>query len=154
MTYALKLVTGIRKPFTGFEKQTRHVPEFHIQLDDPIRIYGPGDIISGHVVITVVRPIDITHLVVCLHGFAQAYKTPNSSGEKYRDYNSALIAGRTERAGGYYGKGFISLFEDESTLCGEGRLPNQQYRFGLELEFPREKLPSSIDVGSRLCGEM
>jgi arrestin-related trafficking adapter 9 len=148
MKRARALVGGFKKPF---DKQGRHVPEFHIQLDDAHREYGPGDFVSGSVVLIVTKPIDITHLVICLHGFAQAYKTPNSPGERYRDYNAALIAGRTDRGGGYYGRGFISLFEDESILCGEGRLPAQQFRFGFELEFPRERLPSSIDV-SRLAG--
>jgi hypothetical protein len=146
MNRARSVVTGLTRPF---EKQTRHVPEFQIQLDDAYRQYGPGDVVSGHVLLSVVKPIDITHLVVCLHGFAQAYKTPNNPGEGYRAYNAALITGRTDRGGGYYGKGFISLFEDEAILCGEGRLPAQQYRFAFELEFPNDDNPSSVDVSPR-----
>jgi hypothetical protein len=143
MNRVLNLASGIRRPF---DNQTRHVPEFSIQLDDAYRMYGPGDSVVGTVALTVMRAIDITHLVVCLHGFAQAYKTANTPGEEYRAYNAALVAGRTEKAGGYYGKGFISLFEDEVVLCAEGRMSPHRYNLGFELTFPTGKYPSSIDV--------
>jgi len=48
----------------------------------------------------------------------------------------------------YFGNGHASLFQDEQTLCGEGRLDAGVYEFGFDLEFPRKGLPSSIDVSS------
>lgn len=48
----------------------------------------------------------------------------------------------------YFGNGHASLFQDEQTLCGEGRLDPGVYEFGFDLEFPRKGLPSSIDVSS------
>ncbi|KKY15051.1 putative ph response protein [Phaeomoniella chlamydospora] len=43
--------------------RSRNISEFYIELDDPWRSYGPGDTISGSVVLTVVKPVRITHLV-------------------------------------------------------------------------------------------
>ena len=42
--------------------------------------------------------------------------------------------------------GQASLFQDEVTLCGEGRLDIGLYEFEFELEFPSKGLPTSIDV--------
>jgi hypothetical protein len=97
-------------------------------------------------VLKVVKPFSLTHIVVCLHGYAQVYKTPNSPGEGYRQYNANLAAGKTKKSGGYYGNGFVSLFEDEIVLCGEGRLGEGTYQFNFELVFPKNHLPSSIEV--------
>ncbi|EOA80740.1 uncharacterized protein SETTUDRAFT_24256, partial [Exserohilum turcica Et28A] len=49
------------------------------------------------------------------------------------------------KSGSYFGNGFVSLFEDEVVLCGEGRLSEGIYHFNFELEFPSKGLPSSID---------
>lgn len=133
----------LKSPFT---RQPRQISEFYIQPDDPHRQYTPGDVVVGRVVLKVVKPIDITHVVVCLHGFSQVYKGPNNPGEGYRNYNSALISGKTNKAGGYYGNGFASLFEDEAVLCGDGRLPEGIYQFNFELQFPQRHIPTSIDV--------
>ncbi|RAL63135.1 hypothetical protein DID88_004217 [Monilinia fructigena] len=38
----------------------------------------------------------------------------------------------------YFGNGYCSLFQDEVTLCGEGRLEAGIYRFNYELEFPNQ----------------
>jgi hypothetical protein len=131
---------------TPFGQAARHVSEFYIQPDDPHRQYGPGDVVTGSVVLKVAKPMDITHIVVCLHGFAQVYKSPNNPGEGYRSYNAALVAGKTNKAGGYYGNGFVSLFEDEVVLCGDGRLGEGTYQFNFELQFPRDHAPTSIEV--------
>jgi arrestin-related trafficking adapter 9 len=135
------------KPFT---QKVRHISEFYIQPDNPHRQYSPGDVVTGNVMLKVIKPLDITHIVICLHGFAQVYKTPNNPGEGYRNYNDALVAGRTNRAGGYYGNGFVSLFEDEIVLCGDGRLGEGTYQFGFELHFPQGNIPSGIDVSYKL----
>jgi len=135
-------IDRLKKPFGP---KARLFSEFYIQPDDPHRVYGPGDVITGSVVLKVTKPFSVTHIVVCLHGFSQVYKTPNSPGESYRHYHAALASGRTRKAGGYYGNGFMSLFEDEITLCGDGRLGEGTYQFNFELIFPRQHLPSSID---------
>lgn len=140
------LLSRLKPPFAP--KALRNVSEFFIQPDDPHRQYAPGDVITGSVILKVVKPLRLTHLVVCLHGFVQVYKTPNNPGEGYRTYCASLAAGKTKRSGGYYGNGFASLFEDEVVLCGDGRLGEGSYQFNFELEFPRERLPSSIDVCS------
>jgi hypothetical protein len=140
-----RIMSRIRKPFT---QKARHVSEFYIQPDDPHRQYQPGEVVTGEVVLKITKPVDITHIVVNLHGFAQVYKTPNTPGVGYKEYNAALVTGKTNKAGGYYGNGFASLFEDEVVLCGDGRLGEGLYRFGFELHFPKGHAPSSIDVSS------
>ncbi|RMZ74064.1 ph response [Pyrenophora seminiperda CCB06] len=113
--------------------------------DDPHRQYAPGDIISGTVIIKIVKPLRITHLAVCLHGYAQVFKNPNTPGDAYKNYCSTTGAAKAKKTGSYFGNGFVSLFEDEVVLCGEGRLAEGVYHFNFELEFPSKGLPSSID---------
>jgi hypothetical protein len=131
--------------FSPFTKAVRHHSQFDIQPDDPYRHYGPGDLVTGNVVLQVDKAFDLTHIVICLHGFVQAYRTANNPGEGYRSYNEALVNGRTNKAGGFYGHGFQSLFEDEVILCGDGRMEAGKYQFGFELQFPDTHLPSGID---------
>jgi hypothetical protein len=129
------------------QSKTRHFADFYIQLDDPHRQYGPGDIISGQVIIKVVKYFRIVHLVISLHGYAQVFKTPHSAGDAYKHYSNTIGSGKGgKRGGNYYGNGFVSLFDDEVALCGEGRLDPGVYHFNFELEFPSTGLPSSIDV--------
>jgi arrestin-related trafficking adapter 9 len=144
------LLSRLRKPF---DSSSRNTSDFSVQLDDEHRHYGPCDRVTGNVVLKVVRPIDITHIVVCLHGFAQVYKSPNTPGPEYRKYNAARVAGRTNKATGYIDEGFTSLLEDEQVLCGDGRLVEGAYQFGFELRFPRKHLPSSIDVSGISLGD-
>lgn len=140
------LLSRLKSPFAT--NPLRNTSEFYIQPDDPHRRYAPGDTISGSVILKIVKQLRITHVVVCLHGYAQAYKTPNKPGEGYRNYSAALAAGKIRQGGGYYGNGFISLFEDEVVLCRDGLLVVGVYKFKFELEFPRDRLPSSIEVKS------
>ncbi|KAF2666072.1 hypothetical protein BT63DRAFT_48697 [Microthyrium microscopicum] len=135
-------ISRMKRPFGH---RPRHINEFYIQPDNPFRQFQPGEVVTGEVIVKVAKPLDMTHLVICLHGFAQVYKTPNNPGVGYKEYNAALVTGRTNKAGGYYGNGFASLFEDEAVLCGEGRLKEGLFRFGFELHFPLEHIPSSID---------
>jgi arrestin-related trafficking adapter 9 len=137
------LLSRLKAPFGP---KARHVSEYYIQPDDPHRQYGPGDVITGSVVLKVIKAISVTHITVCLHGYAQVYKTSNTAGEGIKQYNASLAAGKTKKSGGYYGNGFVSLFEDEIVLCGEGRLGEGTYQFNYELMFPKKNMPSSIDV--------
>ncbi|PSN65622.1 hypothetical protein BS50DRAFT_63310 [Corynespora cassiicola Philippines] len=128
-----------------YKSKTRNFADFHIQPDDPHRQYAPGDLISGSVIIKVLKPLRITHLVVSLHGYAQVFKNPNSPGDAYKNYSTTVGTGKGRKTGSYFGNGFASLFEDEVVLCGEGRLGEGVYHFNFELEFPTKGLPSSID---------
>lgn len=126
--------------------KSRNFTDFYIQSDDPHRQYVPGDNISGTVIIKVIKPLGITHLVVSLHGYAQVFKNPNAPGDAYKTYSATVGSGRGKKQGSYFGNGFVSLFEDEVVLCGEGKLAEGVYHFNFDLEFPSKGLPSSIDV--------
>ena len=130
-----------------FSNRNRNISEFYVQPDDPWKTYFPGDVVRGSVVLTVVKPLRITHLVVCLHGYVKVFKNPVASGDAEED-SGFLGTGRGRRGGEYLGNGFASLFEDEVVLCGDGRLKEGVYRFNFELEFPQDNLPTSINV----CG--
>ncbi|KAF2016020.1 hypothetical protein BU24DRAFT_462224 [Aaosphaeria arxii CBS 175.79] len=136
------LLARLKSPL---QSKTRNFADFYIQPDDPHRQYAPGDIISGAVIIKVLKPLRITHLVISLHGYAQVFKNPNSPGDAYRNYSTTVGSGKGKKGGSYFGNGFASLFEDEAVLCGEGRLQEGLYHFNFELEFPTKGLPSSID---------
>jgi len=122
--------------------RTRNLTDFHIKPHEPHRKYSPGDLVKGSVVLTIVKPVRITHLTVALHGFVRVYKHPNGAG----DYFEAITAQGNSNTSKYFGNGHASLFQDEQTLCGEGRLDVGVYEFNFELEFPTKGLPSSIDV--------
>jgi len=94
-----------------------------------------------------VKPVRITHITVCLHGFVRVFKNPNAAYEPL-PIDSVLAASGNPKKSQYFGNGHTSLFQDEQTLCGEGRLEPGIYEFNFELEFPTKGLPSSIDVGS------
>ncbi|KAF2003434.1 hypothetical protein P154DRAFT_428852 [Amniculicola lignicola CBS 123094] len=136
------LLSRLKSPL---QTKTRNFADFYIQPDDPHRQYSPGDIISGTVIIKVLKPLRITHLVVSLHGYAQVFKNPNAPGDAYKNYSNTVGSGKGKKGGSYFGNGFASLFEDEVVLCGEGRLGEGVYHFNFELEFPTKGLPSSID---------
>ena len=102
--------------------------------------------------LTVTKPIRITHLTVCLHGFVRVYKYSNAANEPVPLSDGGLTASNGRRKSQYYGNGHASLFQDETTLCGEGRLEAGIYEFNFELEFPSEGLPTSIDVSILLAG--
>lgn len=139
------LLSRLRSPL---QSKSRNFTDFYIQPDDPHRQYAPGDVISGSVIIKIIKPLRITHLVISLHGYAQVYKNPNSPGDAYKAYTATICNGKGKKTGSYFGNGFVSLFEDEVVLCGEGRLGEGVYHFNFELEFPSKGLPSSIDVSA------
>ncbi|GBF62161.1 pH-response regulator protein [Trichophyton mentagrophytes] len=134
----------LSKLTSRFGNRNRNISEFYVQPDDPWKSYHPGEIVKGAVVLTVVKPVRITHLVVCLHGYAKVFKNTVGPGE-HAEESGYLGPGRGRRDGEYLGNGFTSLFEDEVVLCGDGRLKEGIYKFRFELCFPPYSLPSSIN---------
>lgn len=126
-------------------QRNRSLADFYIEPDDPWRSYFPGDVVTGTVVLTVVRPVRITHLVISLHGVVKVFKNTVPSGEATPEVSS-LGPGRGRRGAEYLGNGLATLFEDEVVLCGEGRLKEGIYKFRFEMSFPPYALPSSISV--------
>ncbi|TKA26358.1 hypothetical protein B0A50_05137 [Salinomyces thailandicus] len=135
----------LSKITTSLKSKPRNITDFSIEVDDPHKQYSPGDIVQGSVKLRVSRPVRVTHIVVCLHGFVQVFRNPGSPGEGFRANAQYLGTGRGKKSGEYFGNGFASLFEDEVVLCGDGRLAEGSYQFNFELEFPDRDLPSSID---------
>ncbi|KAJ9363513.1 pH-response regulator protein palF/RIM8 [Paecilomyces variotii] len=129
---------------THFGQRNRNISDFYVQPDDPWKTYFPGDTIKGTVVLTVIKPVRITHLVICLHGYVKVFKNTIAPGEKIPD-SGFLGTGRGRRGSEYLGNGFATLFEDEVVLCGDGRLKEGIYKFQFEMEFPPHALPSSIN---------
>jgi arrestin-related trafficking adapter 9 len=128
-----------------FGNRTRNISEFYIQPDDPWRTYFTGDAIKGTVVLTIVKPLRITHLVICLHAYVKIFKNTIAPGEAGLDIGF-LGPGRGRRGSEYLGNGFATLFEDETVLCGDGRLKEGMYKFQFVMELPPYSLPSSINV--------
>ncbi|KAJ5225529.1 hypothetical protein N7468_006754 [Penicillium chermesinum] len=104
----------------------------------------PGDTIKGTVFLMVVRPVRITHLVICLHGYVKVFKNAVPAGEAPPDLGF-LGPGRGRRGAEYMGNGLATLFEDEVVLCGDGRLKEGIYKFRFEMGLPPYSLPSSIN---------
>lgn len=101
----------------------------------------------GAVILTVVKPVRITHLTVALHGFVRVYKGPGAPANE-PIVNPAEIPTNTGRGARQKSNsvGRVNLFEDEQTLSADGRLEPGRYEFNFELLFPSKGLPSSIDV--------
>lgn len=101
---------------------------------------------KGFVVLTVVKPIRVTHLTVALHGIVRVFKSSNPRSA-WHDHDPSLTPASNNGKSQSSGNGQVSLFQDEITLCGEGRLEIGVYEFEFELEFPSKGSPTSIDVG-------
>ena len=132
-----------------FASKQRNQLEHDIRLDEPFRQYYPGDTVKGAVYMNVAKAQRITHLVLRLHGFVKVANRPKPAGESI-SYDEALMAlekGRGRRGIEYFGNGFARLFEEETVLCGEGRVLGP-YEFRFEMVFPARGLPSAIDVSS------
>ncbi|KAI2635958.1 hypothetical protein GGS21DRAFT_513925 [Xylaria nigripes] len=123
--------------------RSRNLPDFHVRLKEPHRQYSAGDRVQGHVILSVVKPIRVTHLTVALHGYVHAFKNASAAAQ-LATVNPVLIA-HGDRDGRYHGNGHASLFQDEIVLCGEGRLQASRWEFEFDLQFPDLELPSSID---------
>ncbi|KAH6619156.1 hypothetical protein B0J18DRAFT_236348 [Chaetomium sp. MPI-SDFR-AT-0129] len=123
--------------------RARYIADFHVRPAEPHRKYVAGDQVQGAVVLTVVKPIRITHLVVSLHGYMRVYKGPNApANEPIVDPAEAFTSsGRSK----HLGNSCLRLFQDEQTLSGDGRLEPGKYEFNFNLLFPSSGLPSSID---------
>ncbi|KAI1097273.1 hypothetical protein F4804DRAFT_339364 [Jackrogersella minutella] len=124
--------------------RTRNLADFHVRLQEPHRQYSAGDHIRGHVILSVVKPVRITHLTVALHGFVRVYKHAGA-GAQLSPVNPAVVSHDKNRNVRYFGNGLASLFQDEQVLCGEGRLKPTRFEFEFDLIFPAKGLPSSID---------
>ena len=127
--------------------RARHIADFHIRAAEPHRKYGAGDQVQGAVILTVVKPVRITHLVVSLHGYMRVYKGPNiPANEPVVD--PAEVPATTSRSSRLkpLGNGYVKLFQDEQPLSADGRLEPGRYEFNFNLLFPGDGLPSSVDV--------
>jgi arrestin-related trafficking adapter 9 len=128
--------------------RARNVADFHIRPADPHRKYAAGDHVQGAVILTVVKPVRITHLTVSLHGYVRVYKSPNGSASEpaINPAEVPSVIGRAARSKNTP-HGYASLFQDEQVLSSDGRLEPGRYEFNFDLLFPAKGLPSSIDVG-------
>ncbi|OTB11600.1 hypothetical protein K445DRAFT_36090, partial [Daldinia sp. EC12] len=127
--------------------RTRNLADFHVRLQEPHRQYSAGDHVKGHVILSVVKPIRITHLTVALHGYVRVYKHAGAAAQ-LSPVNPAVISHERSKSVRYCGNGLASLFQDEQVLCGEGRLKPTRFEFEFDLIFPSKGLPSSIDRGT------
>lgn len=137
------LLSRLTAPLRG--ARTRNLTDFHIVPDEPHRRYSPGDLVTGKVVLKVLKPVRLTHITVCLHGVVRVFKHHGDKSELVAA-DSGLTSGNTRKSQ-YFGNGHASLFQDEQVVCNEGRIEAGIYEFHFTLEFPRKGLPSSIDVG-------
>ncbi|KAK0657677.1 hypothetical protein B0T16DRAFT_453111 [Cercophora newfieldiana] len=147
---SLEAPSASRSFFSRFSlplrSRARNVADFHIRPADPHRKYAAGDHVQGAVILTVVKPVRITHLTVSLHGYVRVYKSPNGSANE-PSVNPAevpSVIGRAARSKNA-GHGYASLFQDEQVLSSDGRLEPGRYEFNFDLLFPAKGLPSSID---------
>jgi hypothetical protein len=149
-TSSSKLVAGsksiLSKLTNPLRSRARNLADFHIQPFEPYRQYSPGDVVKGLVVLAVAKPVRITHLTVALHGFVRVLKSPAAAGEVIT--SEPAIPVQNSRKSQYTGNGHASIFHDEVTLCGEGRLEAGIYEFEFNMQFPSRGLPTSIDVSA------
>ena len=143
-----KTASVFSKFASPFATRKRNVVEYYIRAKEPHRQYSPGDKVEGTVVLTVIKPLRISHLVVCLHGFVKVYNSARPPGQSVSRDGGLLGGGIGKRGSAYFGDGFASLFENEIALCGEGRLEPGSFEFQFSLEFPSKGIPSSISVGN------
>ena len=131
-----------------FVSKNNQLSEPQIEFDEPWRTYTKGDVVKGKVVLYVLKPLGITHLTISLFGYVEVFKHHSRSQPALRTNPGRVASGKGKRwVAEYYGDGFASLFEHESTLCGEGRLDPNIYHFRFEVPFPPNRdLPTSIKV--------
>lgn len=141
---SLKSASFITKLAAPIFSKQRSPIEQEIRLDEPFRQFFPGDAVKGAVHLNITKPMRITHLVIRLHGFVKVINSAKLPGESI-SYDESLLNSSRGRGIEYFGNGFARLFEDDSILCGDGRVAGQ-YKFGFELALPTKDIPSSIDV--------
>ena len=141
------MLSKIANPFTTKQSlQIRH----EIELDEPFKQFGPGELVKGAVHLETTKPIRVTHLIVRLHGLVKVTSHSKLPGEPI-PYDENLLystkgpRGGKQRGGEYFGDGFARLFEEEVILCGDGRIAGN-YVFRFDVRLPSMGLPSSIDV--------
>lgn len=135
---------SILSRFSNPLKHARNMFELAIEPEDPFKIYTAGETVKGHIVLTVTKGFDITHLVVSLHGYAKVFKHQITTGDGLLP-SDHIINGKGSRGFEYHGNGLASLFQEEQVLCGSGFLKKQVYKFAFELQFPAKSMPSTID---------
>ena len=129
--------------------QVRALSDWYIRPDEPHRQYAPGDVVKGAVVLTAVKPIRVTHLLVELHGGVRVFKgAGDRSARNGRDWSMLRTNGKIvdDDDDDDHRDGAESVMRDEVVLCGQGRFEPGTYHFHFELAFPDRALPSSIDV--------
>ena len=143
-----KAASFLSKVTTPFTSRKRNLSEYYIETDEPHRQYSPGEVVKGCVNVRVDKAVNITHVVVCLYGFVKVFNNARAPGQSVPRDGAPLGTGNGagKKGAEYFGNGFASLFEDEVTLCGQGRLVPARYKFRFELDLPSDGLPSSIDV--------
>ena len=132
------LLSRLRAPFLS---RNRVLSEYFVRLDEPYRHYAPGDTIAGAVVLSALKPVRLTHLVVCFHGFVQIFKGAGAGARKLR---KPVCGG--EQIEERDGERYLSVCHDKVVLCAQGRLEAGVYEFRFELEVTGDPLPASIDV--------
>lgn len=118
--------------------------EVSIEPADPFKVYSPGQAVRGNIVLTVLKGLEITHLVVALQGYARVYKHQVAPGDGV-PVADCLVNGKGTKGFEYHGNGVASLFQQEQILCGSGFLKKTVYKFAFELRFPSKSMPSTID---------
>ncbi|RMZ90867.1 hypothetical protein DV736_g1909, partial [Chaetothyriales sp. CBS 134916] len=135
------LLTRFSRPLSA---NVTRMFDLAIEPADPFKCYGPGEVVKGHVVLTVMKGFDITHLVVALHGYAKVYKHQIAPGDK-PPVQERVVNGKGSGGFEFHGNGLASLFQEEQVLCRNGFLQKHVYKFAFELNFPGRSLPSSIE---------
>lgn len=125
-------------------RNSRNLVDFHIRPSEPHRKYNAGDNVRGAVILTVVKPIRLTHLTVALRGFVRVYKNPNAANESVNPPPHGIDSDGISQFR-FLGNGYATLFQDEQVLCADGRIETGRYEFNFDLVFPEKDLPSSIE---------
>ena len=133
---------------SAFSTKPRNLSGFNIALDEPHRRYAPGDAVNGHLDVTVHKVTRLTHIVLSLLGYVKVYKHPVLLGQGVPADVVAPSTGRGRRGTEYHGNGQALLFEEETIICGDGRVTQGRYAFKFSIRFPSRDLPSSLDVCS------
>jgi hypothetical protein len=131
---------------TNIAPKPRHLTDFYIDIEDPRRIYAPGDTVVGNVCFAAHKPVRLTHVVLYFQGFVKVYRNPTPPGEGIPAEVTALSSVYGRKGSRTESHGYAQIFEQELVLCGAGGLGAGRYQIPFRVEFPASPLPSSIDV--------